>query len=1146
MKKLIGILIALVLIFTELPNTAFAGTVTSRCGSDATWQYDEATHTLTISGSGDMYDYVLSSSSDGQYHTNAPWDSLRGEVKNLNVEATINRIGNYAFYNFSQLKNLTLDIPIIGRAAFHMCDLEQVVLSSGVTAIESYAFDGCNDMKYLFLPNTLKSIEVGAFHCCEALESIILPNSLISIGDYAFNNCISLLNVIMPKSINSIGLYAFCRGDPTASIYAYSGYEGLTIYGEQGSYAETYANNKKISFYEYTGIKFSNTDNELEYPIYNSTDFADELRFWINSSEYADTFANHLESKSLNDLLEMTIDVPVMNDDSTAYSIRSQTKIKDLMAYIIFANEAQKYLNDVNAELQENFDAKKDTAYIDFLEKVKNFDVQYTAFQQKLNGKDSFNQTLQALLLAKTAMAIVDELKVTYKSGETEHIVFNKGGQTADEFIETYKEDIESTVKLSSYSYFTDIYKSTISESPEYYDDLQYYILSGGDTSYLNSYYQKTLEGYAMAIKDTKKIFEIALDPDYEVSTDVSSLVKLGIDNLSYFADAYDNEYANEVKLAKETWEYAETGAEIIKAVGNCSLLGVASVTYDIAKKYIDEVKKIYDNAANKMAGWYALTYYYYGKDGSKKLYGYIDPDTGNSQLYDDLSYGTFSYDMSNSIDRSIYRYFETHLCDYVYEPNEKFRFYLWNACNNMIKIESIDCDEYKNMMLEYILSELNFKNGETGVQFNVETSVNDTTLGSASDGGIFSSGEEVTIRANCYGNVKFGGWIDKNTGETVSQSEEYTFILTNNKKFEAQFVGGSFEVATKPVIPALSTTSYSYYAGQTANTLTVTPSGFNGSITVDWYENSSNKNYGGALVSSGNSFTLPTNIKGTSYYYFVVTNTVYSSVGTTTNKSTAYAVSQPIKVTVSSPIVTGIALSKINNSICFINREYDKSNIEVAVNYSDGTSVLTDSYFVDFDSSTVGKKTVTIRLLGFVKTFDVTVLSEDGGAFGDLSWNIDLTDGKFIISGKGDMLGQSIPWAKHNLFIKTATIENAVTSINDSAFYGCSNISEITIPLSVNRISPTAFIGCNSLIINCHYISTAKIFAIENDINYSLIRTEYDASGDGVADTGDLTSLRKHLLTNCDVSPDADCNEDSSIDILDLVVLNNYIGEVK
>ena len=47
---------------------------------------------------------------------------------------------------------------------------------------------------------------------------------------------------------------------------------------------------------------------------------------------------------------------------------------------------------------------------------------------------------------------------------------------------------------------------------------------------------------------------------------------------------------------------------------------------------------------------------------------------------------------------------------------------------------------------------------------------------------------------------------------------------------------------------------------------------------------------------------------------------------------------------------------------------------------------------------------------------------------------------------------------------LKDVTIGNNVTSIGNSAFYGCSDLSSITIPNSVTSIDNNAFYGCNSI----------------------------------------------------------------------------------
>ena len=64
-----------------------------------------------------------------------------------------------------------------------------------VTAIGSYAFDSCTELKSVVLPEGLQKIEYCAFSNCVELESINLPDSLTTIGGEAFAACFKLENV---------------------------------------------------------------------------------------------------------------------------------------------------------------------------------------------------------------------------------------------------------------------------------------------------------------------------------------------------------------------------------------------------------------------------------------------------------------------------------------------------------------------------------------------------------------------------------------------------------------------------------------------------------------------------------------------------------------------------------------------------------------------------------------------------------------------------------------------------------------------------------------------------------------------------------------------------------------------------------------
>ena len=86
------------------------------------------------------------------------------------------------------------------------------------------------------MPSSVTEIGRGAFFHCTSLESITIPSSVTEIGDSAFGDCKSLEDITIPSSVTEIGSGAFDDCDK------------LTINGEKGSYAETYAESENITF----------------------------------------------------------------------------------------------------------------------------------------------------------------------------------------------------------------------------------------------------------------------------------------------------------------------------------------------------------------------------------------------------------------------------------------------------------------------------------------------------------------------------------------------------------------------------------------------------------------------------------------------------------------------------------------------------------------------------------------------------------------------------------------------------------------------------------------------------------------------------------------------------------------------------------
>lgn len=78
-----------------------------------------------------------------------------------------------------------------------------------VTAIESSAFAGCQELWSVQIPSSVTLIGDGAFTYCSRLFSVWIPNSVTRIGCWAFDGCRSLQTVTIPNSVEDIGDFAF-------------------------------------------------------------------------------------------------------------------------------------------------------------------------------------------------------------------------------------------------------------------------------------------------------------------------------------------------------------------------------------------------------------------------------------------------------------------------------------------------------------------------------------------------------------------------------------------------------------------------------------------------------------------------------------------------------------------------------------------------------------------------------------------------------------------------------------------------------------------------------------------------------------------------------------------------------------------------
>ena len=181
------------------------GKITGTCGDNLTWELIIETGTLTISGTGSMYDYG--------YDNPPTWSSLySGYILIAILTEGIENIGNYAFYNCSALTEITIPdgVTSIGDAAFWNCSaLMQITIPNSVTNLGSSAFGYCSALTQVTIPDGVTSIEYQTFTDCSALTEITIPDGVTNIGSRAFAWCSKLTQVNIPNSVEGIGDYAF-------------------------------------------------------------------------------------------------------------------------------------------------------------------------------------------------------------------------------------------------------------------------------------------------------------------------------------------------------------------------------------------------------------------------------------------------------------------------------------------------------------------------------------------------------------------------------------------------------------------------------------------------------------------------------------------------------------------------------------------------------------------------------------------------------------------------------------------------------------------------------------------------------------------------------------------------------------------------
>lgn len=201
-KRLLSILLVLLTALTLLPLGALADD-SNKCGENLTWKFADGI--LTISGTGDMYDY----SEDYL----APWSEHCVEITNVTISDGVTSIGSSAFC-YCSVKSITLPFGLkhIGASAFFYCpNIQQIKIPDSVEHIDPYAFSFCKGLHTVQLPSSLTLISEELFAECDNLKNLSIPDTVTEIGANAFLRCTAFILEKLPAGIKSIGAAAFAN-----------------------------------------------------------------------------------------------------------------------------------------------------------------------------------------------------------------------------------------------------------------------------------------------------------------------------------------------------------------------------------------------------------------------------------------------------------------------------------------------------------------------------------------------------------------------------------------------------------------------------------------------------------------------------------------------------------------------------------------------------------------------------------------------------------------------------------------------------------------------------------------------------------------------------------------------------------------------
>lgn len=194
-KRFVSLLVALSITLTFLPMGAVAAAPIKFTDGNLKYKVNADGQSVTVSGtSGSPTQLTIES-------------SISYKDKNY----TVTKIAMWAFNKCNSLTEVTIPNTVIeiDYQAFYYCpNLKKVTIHEGVKTIGQTAFIGCTQLTSITIPSTITDMD-QAFSGNTALSHVTLTNGISNISNMAFKDCTGLTEIKVPISVEQICPGAF-------------------------------------------------------------------------------------------------------------------------------------------------------------------------------------------------------------------------------------------------------------------------------------------------------------------------------------------------------------------------------------------------------------------------------------------------------------------------------------------------------------------------------------------------------------------------------------------------------------------------------------------------------------------------------------------------------------------------------------------------------------------------------------------------------------------------------------------------------------------------------------------------------------------------------------------------------------------------